>query len=334
MLELERIYGMLVSFLGESKQGRYDSSVSQYQFNCPYCAEEKGGVDNKYNLEVSLSLLQFHCWSCSSSGSLSKLIKRHGGRTLAREYFEVVKSIKANEMYTFDLFEKGAIGREQERLKLPKTYKKIDIRTCENWKVVNYLKERCIDQSIIDRFNIGYTEWNDPERAWSSRLIIPSYDIVGNLNFFVGRDFLKPKKNPEPGAYVRPKYKNCRADKNDVVFQESKIDFDADIYLVEGALDCIYGPNTVSMLGKTLTRECELFRKLARDARASVTVCLDGDTEDYETERICSLLASTRLRGRVKYIEMGKYKDFGEAFQIGGKRAIIDLIRSAKTFVD
>ena len=47
---------MLVSILGESKQGGYDKSVSQYQFNCPWCADEKGSVDNKYNLEISFAL--------------------------------------------------------------------------------------------------------------------------------------------------------------------------------------------------------------------------------------------------------------------------------------
>ena len=56
MDDIERIYLILVSFLGESKQGGYDSSLTQYQFNCPSCADEKGAVDNKYNLEVSLAI--------------------------------------------------------------------------------------------------------------------------------------------------------------------------------------------------------------------------------------------------------------------------------------
>ena len=54
--QMQRIYNILTTILGESKQGGYDKSVQQYQFNCPYCAEEKGGIDNKYNLEISFAL--------------------------------------------------------------------------------------------------------------------------------------------------------------------------------------------------------------------------------------------------------------------------------------
>ena len=334
MIELERIYGMLVSFLGESKQGRYDKSVTQYQFNCPYCADEKGGVDGKYNLEVSLSLMQFHCWSCSSSGSLSRLIKRYGGRTLAREYFEIVKTIRDNSLYEFKEIGGENLEKEKEALRLPKSYHKIpNLRDCP-YKVRNYLEKRRIDQRIIDRFSIGYTDWNDEDRPWSSRIIIPSYDSVGGLNFFVGRDYLPEKVNPEPGSYVRPKYKNCTADKKEIVFQEYRIDWDADICLVEGALDCIYGPNTISMLGKSLTEDSELFKRLVSEARGFVTVCLDNDTKFSETVRVCSLLDSHGLKDRVKYIEMSKYKDFGDAFEKDGRRGIIGLLRSAKPFTE
>ena len=53
---MQRIYNILVSLLGESKQGGFERGCYQYQFNCPWCAEEKGGVDNKYNLEISFPL--------------------------------------------------------------------------------------------------------------------------------------------------------------------------------------------------------------------------------------------------------------------------------------
>ena len=46
-----RIYNILTNILGESKQGFFDNGTSQYQFNCPECAEENGGVpDGKTNL--------------------------------------------------------------------------------------------------------------------------------------------------------------------------------------------------------------------------------------------------------------------------------------------
>jgi DNA primase len=327
VIELERIYGILSSFLGESKQGGYDNDTTQYQFNCPYCADEKGYTDGKYNLEVSLEILKFHCWADDMSGSLSKIIKKYGGRNLLKEYYDLVKSLKSNELYKFtETLEKV---KDKEPLKLPKTYRKINLKTCTDRYVLNYLKKRNIDQWTINRFKIGYTTWDEEDKSWANRLIIPSYDSAGNLNYFVGRDYMPQKPD---STFKRIKYKNCDADKKEIVFQESEINTDADITVVEGALDCIYGPNTASLLGKFLTKESELFKFLTERANAKVIICLDNDTKEEETLKICRLLNETRLTGRIWYIQMDEYKDFGEAFEKDGVKGITKVLRSAKKY--
>jgi hypothetical protein len=93
----KRQYNILASFLGESKQGGYQSGVEQYQFCCPSCAEENGNKpDGKYNLEVNFILGKFHCWKCDTKGSIIKLVKRYGNYDLASEYIEDVKMILSN----------------------------------------------------------------------------------------------------------------------------------------------------------------------------------------------------------------------------------------------
>ena len=157
----------MTSILGESKQGYYDSSVYQYQFNCPYCADEKGGVDNKYNLEVSFALGKFHCWSCGNAGSLSKLIRARGGKPLVDEYFRIINDIKENKFYDLNLFKDNGDIFEEQCLKLPKTYRKIDISTCRDKFLVEYLVKRKITQDIIDFYNI-FENWdnnNEEERG-------------------------------------------------------------------------------------------------------------------------------------------------------------------------
>ena len=85
----KRQYNILESFLGDSKQGQYLNGIEQYQFCCPKCAEENGGVaDNKFNLEINFKLGKYHCWKCDSKGNIIKLIKKYGGNELAREYKE------------------------------------------------------------------------------------------------------------------------------------------------------------------------------------------------------------------------------------------------------
>ena len=335
MVELARIYGILSSFLGESKQGGYIDGVTQYQFNCPYCANEKGYVDGKMNLEVSLEILKFHCWADSIAGSLSKLIKRWGGRDVLKEYYEIVKDLKASKLYEFA--ETKIEEKPEQQIQLPKSFKKINLKTCTDKKLKAYLKKRHIDQWTINKFNIGVTAWNEEEKSWANRIIVPSYDDFGNLNFFVGRDFLEPQKKKTDiegvstphSTFVRPKYKNCDADKKEIVFQEKLIDWDSDLTLVEGAIDCIYGSNAVSMLGKSLTQDNALFSAIVERAKAKVILCLDNDTKESESLKICRLLDSTKLSGRIYYILMDKYKDFGEAFEKDGIAGIAYCLRSA-----
>lgn len=295
---MQRIYNILVSILGESKQMGYDKGCSQYQFNCPWCAEEKGGVDNKYNLEVSFSLGKYHCWSCGSSGSLSRLIRSKGGKSLCDEYFSIIREIRESGYYNLDMFSDNAETSSEVYLRLPKTFEKINLSRCRDKELKAYLEKRKITQDIIDEYNIGRTTWDEEDWTWRNRIVFPSYDSEGYLNYYIGRTYRSKDK--------RTKYKNCDADKNKIILHEDKIQWDADIYLVEGAIDCIYYKNSISLMGKTLTKKMELYSKLKENANANIIICLDGDTEIREVKRIYKILDVGRLRGRIKYIRLGE----------------------------
>lgn len=322
-----KIYDILAVVLGESKQGGYISGCTQYQWNCPNCAMEKGGVDGKYNLETSFHLGKFHCWSCDAKGNLSYLIGKYGNSTLLREYQEEIKAINESKLYDLSSFMDTMNGNVQENgetLMLPKTFTKIDISTLKNKKLKTYLEKRKITQDIIDRFNIGYTQWDNEEHSMRSRIVIPSYDKNGFLNYWVSRDFT--------GYEKRIKYKNCNADKKEIVFQEKLVNYNADIVLVEGAIDAIYYPNTISMLGKFLVKDSELFRNLYNKANGNIIICLDSDTTIEETKRIYKMLNIGRLRGKIRYITLDEYKDFGEIYENKGKKGLIDVMKTAKQF--
>ena len=327
---MQRIYNILTSILGESKQGGYDNSVHQYQFNCPYCADEKGGVDGKYNLEISFTLGKYHCWSCGSAGSLSRLIMMRGGKTLVNEYFNIINEIKETRFYDLNLFKDNGDIFEERFLKLPKTYKKIDLSNCKDKQLVQYLNKRKIDQSIIDYYHIGVTGWEEDDWTWRNRIIFPSYNSNGDLNYYIGRTYKDIDK--------RTKYKNCDADKSQIVLHEDKIQWDADIYLVEGAIDCIYYPNTISLMGKHLKSNTEVYNKLNEKANANIIICLDGDTTINEVKRIYKVLDKGRLQNKIKYIRLDTdeipYKDFGEIYEAEGKNGIIRTMKTAKQFTE
>ena len=326
---MQRIYNILTNLLGESKQGGYDKSIYQYQFNCAYCADEKGGVDNKYNLEISLALGKYHCWSCGSAGSLSRLIMSRGGKALSDEYFRIINDIKENKYYDLNLFKDNGDIFEEKYLKLPKSYQKINLSTCKDKELVDYLNKRKITQDIIDQYRIGCTKWED-DWTWGYRIIFPSYNSSGDLNYYIGRTYKDTDK--------RTKYKNCTADKNQIILHEDKIQWDADIYLVEGAIDCIYYSNTISLMGKHLKNNTEIYSKLYEKANANIIICLDGDTTINEVKRIYGVLDRGRLRGRIKYIRLDTkeipYKDFGEIYEAEGREGIIRTMKTAQQFTE
>ena len=325
---MRRIYDILVSFLGESKQGGYDESVMQYQFNCPNCADEKGSIDNKYNLEVSFSLGKYHCWSCGIAGPLSRLIRQRGGRELCDEYFRIVAEIKESQYYNLEMFKDNGIFVGEETVRLPKTFRKINLALTRDKKLKEYLGKRKITQDIIDFYNIGVTSWDNEEYSWRNRIIFPSYSSTGDLNYFIGRTYKDTDK--------RIKYKNCDADKSQIILHEDKIQWDADIYLVEGAIDCIYYPNSISLIGKVLNKKMVLYNKLYEKANANIIICLDGDTEITETKRIYNLLNHGRLYNKIRYIRLGTdelpWKDFGEIYEKNGKEGLIKAMKSEKAF--
>ena len=276
----------------------YDKGCTQYQFNCPWCAEEKGGVDNKYNLEVSFSIGKYHCWSCGSSGPISKLIRSRGGKALYDEYMSVIKDIKESGYYNIEMFADNGELFGETYLRLPKTFEKINLINCRDKELRAYLEKRKITQDIIDEYGIGRTTWGEEDWTWRNRIVFPSYDSNGFLNYFIGRSYRSKDK--------RTKYKNCDADKNKIILHEDKICWDADIYLVEGAIDCIYYKNSISLMGKTLNKKMELYSKLKEKANANIIICLDGDTEISEVKRIYKVLDNGRLRGKIRYIRLGE----------------------------
>lgn len=326
--EMQRIYNILVGIFGESKQGHYDRQCSQYQFNCPNCQDNNGGIpDNKYNLEVSLALGKYHCWKCDIKGPLSYLMRKYGGNEVFRNYKFLVKDIRESQYYDLSSFKDNPDSLDNY-LKLPSTYRKIDGFVPK--RLLAYMEKRNIGFDLVEKYNLGYTTWDEPSWQMRNRLVIPSYDAFGNLNYWSSRDYT--------GYERKTKYRNCNEDKKEIIFNEGMIQWDADIYLCEGIIDSITYENAVPLMGKILLKNSLLYKKLFEKANADVVICLDSDTEMEETKRIYRILDSGRLRNHIKYVRMGTkelpFKDFGEIYEQSGKRGMIRMMRMARKFTE
>ena len=111
------------------------------------------------------------------------------------------------------------------------------------------------------KYNIGYCD----EGLYSNRIIIPSYDSEGQLNFFVGRDFYNSKM----------KYRNCTTTK-DIIGFDLFINWDEPIILCEGVFDAMsFKRNAIPLFGKTVMST--LQKKIIEFKVKTIYLALDND---------------------------------------------------------
>jgi len=306
------LVNILESFLGEHR--KHNEDTGQISFDCPACSEDKGMPegDGKGNLEVNYERGMFRCWAChdvnNMHGPVLRLLKRYATPKNLRDYLLIRPD--ADEI------------RQKEKkeivVELPEGYKKLSKCTDKDYKsnlAKKYLYERGITDEIIEEFQIGYTI----RGKYHHRIIIPSYDSNGDLNYFIARWFSKDK--------TKLKYINPEAEKSEIIFNEGKINFDATIYLVEGATDHIVTPNSIPLLGKYISPM--LLDILHDNAMAYIVVVLDDDAWE-DGINLYRQLNFGDLRDRIKIVRCPDDYDPSKIFQIMGAKGITKLLMGAR----
>ena len=284
MEEFDVILEILSDFLGDPKKV-YEHS-SQISFNCPNC----DGDENKGNLEINIEKGVFKCWSCESEGThgtVGKLFDLYGNAQLKKEY-EIIRP---------DEFKK--VEKKIEKLRLPDSYtlfKDSSPRYPIRNQAYNYLKNRGITDEIIEKYNIGFCDTG----SHSGRIVIPSYNKKGELNYYIARSW---------DVNSRAKYKNPKTPKDEIIFNENLIKWSMDIYLVEGAFDSVFKSNSIPMLGKHMSSL--LFETLYDRAKGNIIIALDGDAYDSAL-KLYHTLNGGELYGRIKIVKLPKDKDIAD----------------------
>lgn len=301
------------------------------EYNCVYCAQEKGvESDGKYNLAVNYGEDMktkpfFHCWRCGTSGKLSKLLKDFGSSDSLSSYYNELKNIKKSLLYKIDFDGDLEDFQIENTIELPKDFRKISVKDKYAKEAIDYLRKRNIGNYFIEYYNIGYVPYWSSDKEMRSRIIIPSYDEYGELNYYVARDYTGKRK-------LR-KYNNPDIKKTMFVFNEDKINWYEDVTLVEGAFDHMVIPNSIPLLGKTLKRDYATFNAVVTKAKANVNVLLDDDAL-ADAKKIYKLLNSTTLNGRVRLIVCPDGYDASDIYQKFGKRGIRKLMQRAEKLDD
>ena len=285
MDENEALVELLEDVLGD--HGLHYPNRGQISFNCPVCDDDR----NKHNLEVNYVDNVYKCWSCGDSegthGPLGKLFDKYGNKK-QKKIYQVLKP-------------ETVVKREKpkKQLKLPEgftLFKDSSPVYPVRRAAINYLHNRGITDLMIEKYQIGFCDKGDH----AGRIVIPSYDSKGELNYYIARSW-----NP----MSRAKYKNPEAEKDKIIFWENLIDWNKDIYLVEGAFDGLFVENSIPMLGKHMSEL--LFNTIYKKAKGDVIICLDADAWQNSV-KLYHELHGGELWGRIKLIKLPDDKDIAD----------------------
>ena len=228
--------------------------------HCPFCHH------HKKKLQINLETQYWHCWVCDSKGrSIQSLLRK-----LNVDRSEVGKIVSIYGEYKPSKNEKEV---EKVVLKLPKEFKSLyqkpkSINPIYN-QAIGYLKRRGITMDEVLKYNIGYCE----DGLYGGRVIIPSYNEDGELNYFVARSFYEDEKM---------KYKNPPVSRDVIVF-DNQINWNEPITLVEGVFDSFsVKRNVIPILGKFIPRtlKTKIFEKGVKE----INILLDSDAVEDSTQ--------------------------------------------------
>ena len=146
---------------------------------------------------------------------------------------------------------------------------------------------------MIEKYGIGFCD----KGSHKGRIVVPSYNMNGELTYYIARSW-------DPNT--KAKYKNPEAEKDKIIFKEHLINWDEDIFLVEGVFDGFFLPNSIPMLGKHMSSV--LFDSLYNKSKGVVTIALDGDAWN-DAVKLYNELNGGDLYGRLKILKLPKDKD-------------------------
>ena len=241
---------LIDSVLGKGKS----TSRGNRAYHCPECKHHK--LKLEVNLEETSSHFQsYQCWVCGFKGKkLTTLFKKLEVDTSKINQLRLLVKTDGKQVEILS----------DKKVELPKEFISLinppSSLTAKH--ALHYLKNRNILKEDIIKYNIGYCEFG----MYTNMIIIPSYDMNGNLNYFTARNFNKNSSI---------KYKNPDVTR-DIIGLEHFINWNVPIILCEGMFDAIaIKRNAIPLLGKTIQKS--LMKRIINSTVEKIYISLDKD---------------------------------------------------------
>ena len=237
---------------------------SEISVRCPEC-----GKPGKSKLCIRLDNEIYHCWVCDIKG-----------KGIARIVGLVSPSKRAQYAKKFPQQNQQQEEEAPKEIELPPDFKLLaqPHRDPYSREVLKYAVQRGFNKSLLWRFRCGFSR----ENKWYRRLLMPSFNADGNLNYLTGRAI-------DNNNHIR--YVNDSLPKKDIIFNEIDVDFGEPLVLVEGPLDLIKcNTNSTCLLGSTLNENSVLFEQIIRNN--TPIILLLGPDAKTKAMKIAKLLSS------------------------------------------
>ena len=248
-----KLLQLLESVLGKGKPTSGDNIAFFSPFTSHYKPKLEININTNHAGENA-----WHCWISDKKGrSVTSLFKQ---LNLSKEKFEQLERIVETTRYR----SQNTVTEKPTTVQLPEQYRPLWIKklTPDYRNAIHYLSKRGITAFDILKYRIGYCESGE----YSGKIIIPSYDAAGQLNYFVSRAFYKDDKQ---------KHKNPKISK-DIIGFEMFINWAEPIILCEGSFDAIaIKRNAIPLFGKII--QPALQKKIIQEHVRDIYICLDAD---------------------------------------------------------
>lgn len=288
--------------------GYLASNGKNFGVRCPFCASKD---TSKKKLIIRVEDDLNHCWVCGfKAHTLAPLIRKFGTAAQFATYRELYMPEEARRRFK-DI---TTVEEENKKLTLPGDFKLLtlcstvdpDVRAA--W---GYLTSRNVSVRDAWYFKLGISN----EQRWKRRIIMPSFDAHGSLNYFVGRSFDANDR--------RFKYDNPELDKLPIVFNELNVDWKRRLVLCEGPFDAIKcGDNVVPLLGSDLNESSRLFNEILIN-ETPIALALDGDMWRTKMPKIVKKLEEYNVT--VDVVDVREWGDPGNMT----KKQFKDALQSA-----
>jgi transcription elongation factor Elf1 len=301
VVDMSKIYtqGQIIAFIEKvfGKGKSYNSGLN-YAVTCPICKHYKGSHYDKKKLSVKTTSPNIlHCWVCGyKAPNLYRIIAKFFPEYIEeyKEKFLDSQSIRQDEQETEALDK--VVSYPDSFTFLPEAYPNKYTRM-----MYEYLEKRGIAEKEIWQYKLGITGYDNKD-LWN-RIIIPSFDGNGVLNFWTSRSV-----NPKVHSAV--KYVNCEVHREKAIYNEYFIDWKKPLVVVEGPFDIFKTTgNAVALLGSGISSKFKLFHRILAH-KTPLILALDNDATSKSLE-LAKMFSEFHIDVKMFSIP-SRYKDIGD----------------------